>query len=280
MNKPRLLFVYDHPNPKRWMDGLDAALRLLEEDFEIVRHNIATDLTPDTKTQSLLPGNSEADFVLVWGAFGSLPDSAARFIGKDQKVGICIAGNATPPESSLRGIGKYDVLFHETKWYRQFIDFHPNIVHAFGINTDIFAPPTVPMPIVWDYIGVGAFAAWKRWHKMIEKGGRNLVVGELQQNNMPESMSIATTLLNGGVMISDQVSPLDLVTYYYWSRKLYMPSDVNGGGERAILEARACGLEVEIEDDNEKLRELVEMPTIQDHHLYAKQLKKGIMSVL
>lgn len=273
--KPRLLFIYDHPTPKNWMDGLWAALQLLEEDFDVVRHNIATDLTPETKQQSLLPGNSTADFVLAWGAFGSRPAQALKFVGHDQKTGLCIAGNATPPE----GANDIDVLFYETKWYRPQIDFHPNIVHAFGVNTDIYDLPRIPTPVVWDYIGVGALANWKRWEKMIDKPGRKLVIGQYQENNEAESLEIARQLIRAGVMVSNEVNSLDLVTYYYWSRKLYMPADINGGGERAVLEARSCGLDIEIEDDNPKLRELLQTEEM-THYYYAKKLKRGIMSVL
>lgn len=54
-----------------------------------------------------------------------------------------------------------------------------------------------------------------------------------------------------------------------------MPDDVLGGGERAILEARSLGVEVEIESDNPKLAELLDSP-IYDHLYYAAQLRFGL----
>lgn len=264
-SKPKVLFLFDHPRPEWLMDGLSAALNVLEKDFDVRIINIGKNERP----------GGPYDFVLGWGAFNSSVDQSLKVWLKDTPKGLCIAGNATPPD----GANNYDILFYETKWYRSQIDFHPNIVQAFGVNTDIFSPPGIPTPVVWDYIGVGALASWKRWEKLAGKQGRKLVVGEYQPKNEQESLSIVRQLVTSGVMVSNQVHPLDLVNLYSWSRTLYMPSDIYGGGERAVLEARACGLNVEIEEDNPKLKELLEGP-IPSHHDYAAQLKKGIESVL
>jgi len=273
-NTSKLLFLYDHPKPEWWMDGLSAALDILGEEFEIERWNMAE------KDQH--PGHF--DFILGWGAFGSRVDRYLQeirsleqraFDGNHQLMGLCVAGNATLP----KGMNDYDVLFYETKWYRTFISHHPRIVHAFGVNTDLFSPPTIPMPVVWDYIGVGAFASWKRWERFIEKPGNKLVIGQYQVDNEAESLEIVRRLVKGGVMVSDHKNPFDLANHLFMSRTLYMPSDIYGGGERAVWEAKASGLKVEVEDDNLKLKELVDTD-VKDHHWYAQQLKKGILSCL
>lgn len=269
MNKPKLLFVYDMRDTSHWMDGLHAALFLLEEDFDVFYWNLSN------KEEERMDYR-DADFVLGWGAFDSSVDKQLKLCGDAKKIGLCIGGNGTPAREG------YDVLFYETKWVRNFLDlgmFCNNLVHAFGVNTDIYNEIDITVPIVWDYIGVGSFSLWKRWHRMQNKKGTKLVVGEYQVDNEPESMAIVQSLIIRNIMVSDTVSPFDLANLYHWSRTLYMPSDIYGGGERAVLEARACGLNVEIEDDNPKLKELLESP-IYDHHYYAEQLKKGIMSVL
>lgn len=280
-SKPKLLFVYDHPRPDMWLDGLSAALNVLEEDFEVTRWNLFTDpiKPPKGSNEHIEPW----DFYLGWGAFGSKVDIMMQKWKNEEPNkhahgwrGLCIAGNATPPE----GANNYDVLFYETKWYRPQIDFHPNIVQAFGVNTDIFGPVSMSTPVVWDYVGVGALANWKRWEKMIEKPGQKLVIGQYQKDNEEESLEIARKLIRGGVMVSNEVSPYELANIYYYSRTLYMPSTIYGGGERSVLEAMSCGLDIEIEPDNEKLKELLEIEHIPSHIEYAEQLKKGIMSVL
>ena len=266
----RLAFIYSIDEGRPWMDGLWAALNLLEEDFKITRINLTT-----TKGKYDF---SQFDFVLGWGAFGSPADhfiQSFKLRNPKRKTGLCIAGNAYPPE----GINNYDVLFYETKWYRDQIKHHPNIVHAFGVNTDIFNKIDIPTPIVWDYIGVGAFAKWKRWRKMIDKPGKKLVIGQFQKGNPTESVQIIRELITGGVMVSDEIDPIELSWFYHLSRTQYIPADLIGGGERSILEARACGLKVEVEEDNPKLKELVECE-LKDHYYYAKQLKDGIKEAL
>jgi len=270
MNKPKVLFVFDNPNEKYWYDGLYMALQELGKDFDITKFNLAF-------SNDFVAPDEEYDFFLGWGAFNSSVDHWMTGGGKDdKKIGLCIAGNTFPPT----GANNYDVLFYETKWYRPQIAFHKNIVHAFGVNTDLFFKSDIVSPIVWDYIGVGALADWKRWDKMKDKKGTRLVVGEYQKGNEEESSRIALDLIRNGITVSDMVSPFDLSNLYNWSRTLYMPSNVNGGGERAILEARSCGLNVEIEDDNPKLKEVLEWDPIPDYKWYAAQIKKGIESVL
>lgn len=264
-SKPKILFVYDHKKPEYWMDGLWAALNVLQEDFEIEKQNLAF---PEIKPH-------EWDLLLGWGAFESRVDIEIR--SRTGKKGLCIAGNAVKPHSG------YDILFYETKWVRDYLDlktYCDNLVHAFGVNTDIFFKHDITMPIMFDYIGVGALANWKRWEKMIERPGTKLVVGEYQEDNEQESLMIARNLLKGGVMVSNMVSPYDLANLYHWSRAIYLPADINGGGERAILEAKACGLQMFIQEDNPKLHELSNLDPVPTHHDYAKKLKDGILSVL
>jgi hypothetical protein len=270
MNKPKVLFVFDHPHEEQWLDGLWAALELLSADFEIVKWNLQSNSEKEPPL---------ADFYLGWGGFASSPDKYIQELSKIDagKFGLLIGGNSFPST----GMDKYDVLFYETKWVRDFLNlkFHPNIVHAFGVNTDIYSQLDTPTPILWDYIGVGAFANWKRWPLMLEKKGNRLVMGEYQLGNETESLEIVKSLVKGNVMVSTNRHPFDYAMLLSCSRKMYIPADIYGGGERAVLEARACGLTVEIEEDNPKLKELVEGP-IYDHRYYAEQIKKGILSCL
>lgn len=265
--KPKLLFVFDHKHESYWLDGLWAAIEELKKDFDIQKYNLSSHTPPENP---FMP-----DFILGWGGFNSSVDRWMQ--ERKQKKGLCIGGNAFP----ANGMMNYDVLFYETNWVRDFLDLkiHPNIHKAFGINTDIFSPPEYPCPIVWDYIGVGSFSSWKRWEKMNGKKGLRLVIGEYQVGNEEESKEIIASLIKGGVMCSDMVHPIVLANLYYWSRTAYFPSTIYGGGERALLEARSCELQVEVEDDNPKLKELLECP-IPSHIDYAEALKKGILSCL
>ena len=124
---------------------------------------------------------------------------------------------------------------------------------------------------------MGAFANWKRQNKLKEKGGYRLAIGEIQKENLNESMSIIADLLSDGIAVSDMVEPEKLNLIYNASARIFIPADTNGGGERAVLEARACERPVEVEFDNPKLYELTKSP-IWDQFYYFDQLKKGIHS--
>lgn len=258
----KILFVYDHEKPEYWMDGLREALRLLEKKYEIQYWN----------RNELPSGYTKPDFILGWGAFGSRVDTFLQQL--PEKKGLCIAGNTNPPT----GADNYDVLFYETKWYREQIKFFPNIVQAFGVNKTIYKP--IYKTKVFDYLGAGCLAKWKRWDKMLNKEGKRIVIGDYQRNNEAESSEIALNLLKGGVIVSDQMRPTDLVEFMNMAHTIYVPSDVYGGGERLVLEAKACGLNVEVEDDNPKLKELVDLEVIPDQVFYAERLIEGIESVL
>jgi hypothetical protein len=275
----KILFVYDHKYPEIWRDGLWASLNLLEKQgFEIWRENL------QVERDMIIEG--EWDFILGWGAFNSSVDrELQKPLYKNNKKGLCVAGNSFPPE----GLENYNVCFYETNWTLKeylgpYINKHPGIktelVHAFGINSDIYK--IIPDAIkIWDWLTVGSFSLWKRQYLLTSKAGYRLAIGEIQKENLNESIDIIGDLLVDGVSVSDMVSPEKLVMIYNSSDRVYIPSDINGGGERAVLEARACGVSVEVEKDNPKLQELLtwkERGKIPDQFFYADRLKAGVLS--
>ena len=256
----RIAFIHDISDLSLWRDGLWGAINMLRNKFDI-----------DMYRHDEYEGG-EYSFVLGWGGFNSPVEKMLRNISG--KKGLCIGGNAFHPTT----MHEYDVLFYETMWYRKQIAMHPNHIHAFGVNTDIYYP-NQSAPKMFDYLGVGSFSLWKRWEMMTKKKGNRFVIGEVQKDNISESMQIIDNLIRHGIGVSHVVDPKLLSRYYQASRKVYIPAEIHGGGERAILEARACGCEVEIEGDNEKLGELTSS-VLYSHFYYANQLEKGIRSCL
>ena len=47
-----------------------------------------------------------------------------------------------------------------------------------------------------------------------------------------------------------------------------------------MLQARACGAQVQVAEDNPKLQFLLHLNPIPDHHTYARQLLEGIDKML
>lgn len=262
INKPKILFLYESKHPILVEDGLWTALNALETTFYIKRINLSTHL----------PNLDGCDFILGWGAFGSGVDRYIQGCHTKKKTGLCIGGNETPLTDQ-----KYNVLFYETKWVRDFLSLQystAELLQAFGYNDLIYKNLGITEKDI-DYLGVGAFADWKRWELMKNKRGRRRVIGEFQQGNPIESQKIWDDLSDDRIICKDMVTPTLLNLEYNRARTVYIPASIYGGGERAILEARACGCEVEIESDNPKLKEVKEMP-LWTHQDYAKKLKFGI----
>ena len=251
----KVLFVSDYKYEVK--DGLWAAINILGYD----RYNIGDDI----------PEFWNYDFLLGHGAFHSKVDLLLRnFPGK--KKGLCIGGNVVPQDTHV-----YDVLFYETEWVKNFLKLEGSLVHAFGINSEIFNKDdmTLNRYRAIDTLSVGSFAKWKRHEKIINEKGNRVVIGEIQKDNKAESMEIINELLSKGVGVIPQMSTERLARYYQNAKCVYVPADIYGGGERAVLEARASGCIVKIEEDNPKLKELIDSP-LWDENYYAKQLKHGI----
>jgi len=265
VGKPKLVFV--HEADDNWRDGLHAAVKLLENDFDVGWVNLA-------KGQ---PVPESAERLLAWGAFGSNAERACHQVKAGQKL-LQVGGVAMP------GNNAWDVVFAETDWHlqrlRTQITGPTRLLRAFGVNTDIYRPlfdaEGEELSKVYDWITVGALASWKRLERIARLSGSKLAVVQTQPNNRAESDPILAALLAGGVQVSSFVEPEKLAQLYNMSKACFIPADINGGGERAVLEARACGLPVQIESDNPKLAELRDGPVL-DHHAFAASLKAGIL---
>ena len=89
-------------------------------------------------------------------------------------------------------------------------------------------------------------------------------------------MKLVSTLKSANVEVRDFLEYDDLSKFYNKSKLCYIPCQTHGGGERAVLEARSCGINVEIENDNDKLKELLTSP-IYSSEYYSEQIEKGLM---
>jgi len=257
----KLTFVYK-ADDAYWNDGLKVAVDILSQSWDVRKQNGA--YKPYI-----------TDFVLVWGALGSEQVTAV----KDWPFlkGICIAGGPIDHPD----IHKFDVVFVETRWHqKQFKRIGVNARLAFGTNTQLFKP--IPeQHKIWEAIYPAAFATWKRHYLFAQKyKERGLCVGYVQPDNWEhECVDIC---YENGCTVLPQVTPEVLVYLYNASKKVYISSNSMGGGERAVLEGLACGCEVEVDSDNEKLVDLLadmKHKLLTEEH-YAHELKKGIKEVL
>lgn len=249
-------------------DGFTAAMELVGHRHEVQWLNIHPYNSESKANSSLIP---DCDFVLVRSDWGWLPCRAADralFNRPEIPVGLLIAGSSPAPP--LVAQQRFDVLFYETPWYAPFVAEHPRAVEAFGVDTRVMRDNGY-RDREWDWLMVGRFAGFKRPEALIDKPGKRLAVGDMSaaRSDLIEHLTAA------GIEVRDQTTQAALADLYNRSKQVLVPCTLQGGGERAVWEARACGCLVEIAPDNPKLATLLEGP-IASHEEYAERLIHGI----
>lgn len=192
-----------------------------------------------------------------------------------------------PPPAAPASTRFYDFVFYETEWYAESFPL-PHSLHAFGIDTDSMRARchrSDKKNKQWDWLFVGAFAdhaGFKRPERLAERTGRRLAVGKLKDNSGSTSSAaelVVGALERAGVTVQRAPVPWDqLADLIASAHNVLVPDDWRGGGERIVLETRACGVNVVIEPDNPKLWGLSTGPLYSSLY-YAGQLEKGILDI-
>lgn len=217
----------------------------------------------------------------VWSADGS---------GCELTRSLQIAGSYPPPAgpASMRF---YDTVYYETPWYAATFTLPARAFHAFGVDVDDLRDKcrlarTRTKAPEWDWLFVGAFAdhaGYKRPERLALRDGRRLAVGKLRDNAGQDNISaaavpIVSALESAGVVVRGPVSWSQLGELLVTTRRVLIPDDWRGGGERAVLEARSCGVQIALEPDNPKLLNLSQGPLYSTLY-YAGQLERGLISL-
>lgn len=248
-----------------WHDGFTAAMSQIAREHEVAWLNVHPMLKQLPSAAEIL----DCDFLLVKSNFGWIPDvayvDAAKTATCLPRVGLMISGSNPP---ATRDFDRFDVLYYETTWMRPFVQGHPRALHAFGIDTDVMHPTGTERDVDW--LMVGRPAVFKHPEVLTSRPGYRMLVGETHG-----AEETVRALRGAGVEVRDFMTYPELAQVYNRTKTLIMAADLHGGGERAILEARACGCAVDLVSENPKLRTVVEGP-IHDHHYYASQLLRGM----
>lgn len=262
---PKSTFKYSN-----WHDGFTKALDILEEKYSIDRYNIA-----DHEDRSL-PLFDKYQFILAKSNWGWIVDKYVKEHCAKLKIpkGIMISGSAKP--SFLRNPQKkYDVLYYETEWYKKYLSSRKTRIHAFGIDTDIMNGISADQKSI-DWLSIGVLKKYKRMESLFDKSGKKVIIGF--DPKTPYSEQLKKQMIDNEVEFIPFMSYSELSYYYAKTKNLLANGITQGGGERAVLEARAYGCNIHINPDNLKLKEMAECP-IYDHHYYASQMQKGIEEV-
>ena len=251
-----------------YYDGFYAAIQILKNKYEIDFWK--------TNFDKRIRNFKEYDLLLFKG---NCSYNYAKRIGFNKtskiKTGLIISSIDSPSDYDLKF---YDIFFYETNWYyntnKSIFKNFKHCYHAFGVDTNIMYDYKQENK-EYDVISIGTFAAYKRQHLITKYEGKKIIYGNKYGN---EKTPIIKNLENKGVIIEEAVSYFELAKVYNNCKLCYIPCAINGGGERAVLEARACGIPVHVEKDNIKLKELCESK-IYTHIDYAECIENGIKNL-
>ena len=270
-SNPKVAIIYYIPKESstkynNWVDGFTKGIDCNADYFDITWINIE-DSQPDAKELN------KYDFLIAKCCWNSKVDLYLRSV-KNLKTprGIVISCSIVPKKKDIKF---YQVLWYQTYWFGEQLPKHPCKIHTYGINSEDFKPQSLEKEI--DVLSIGALTGYKRLEKLIDiPGTKKVVIGE---TNYADSDAVIKQLTKHGITIKSYVSQKELSNLINKSKLVYIPAGINGGGERAIMEAKSCNVPVGVEKDNPKLKEIVDAPSW-DENYYGKQIKKGIDTIL
>ena len=147
-----------------------------------------------------------------------------------------------------------DLVFVESKSYFTWMkDMGLNVEMAFGTNTEIFKPQKQPK--VFKAFFPATFAGWKRHELFAEAMGKDGLVCGWWQPHEPRCHEVC---FEKGVAVLHHQMPESMVALYNMSHSVLITSADNGGSQRSVLEAMACGIPPIVMVDSDKCREYVE----------------------
>lgn len=242
--KSKIAFVWQGvSDPKifeHWNDGLRAAMQILEQKYNVSYHEPWDEF--------------DADVVLYWEAPCTVNGQNAHhymnIMGKAIPKILLFAGGPLKKEW-VRG---FDLLCVESAInMRECEQLGIPAMTAFGINENIFFPQDIPK--VYDAIHPATCASWKRQDLFARAlKSRGLVVGREQET---DSMPFQVCREQGTIVMGEQPYK-EVAKLVNQSRVMVQTSEFWGGGQRATLEAMACGIPVICMKDSPKNSEYVE----------------------
>jgi glycosyltransferase involved in cell wall biosynthesis len=228
----------------QWRDGLWAAMQLIEK-----RHQVRYFDFPLTDVNDFNP-----DIVLYW-------EACCTAAGKDRdnyetvrklpfKKALLFAGGPIRKEWCTG----FDLFFVESRLNEEeFSALGIPWKRAFGVNTQIFKPEKQPK--VFDGVFQATCASWKRhWLGAEALGSKYAVMGRHQATDPMGFMRVR----DAGGLVLPELSAEAVASVLNASHTVINSSDYWGGGQRATLEAMACGVMPVVMTDSTKNREFVE----------------------
>ena len=277
-----LSFISHGASFEPYADGYGEAMRLISVSHDVTEYNWAVSGRP---TEETISSFDLFDYVLVKSNWYWYLDEFVRQSLRNCKARLVllISGTSTPP--NLTEMRVYHTLFYETDWYWNSFSTellaHGRVFKAFGINTNVMNlgiatnNPLFEQPRPFDFVFVGHVSfTLKRADVLMALPGFRLAMGVIDTSDLDDVAS----LREAGVIVANSMgSYADLAAILRMARNVVVPTPIWGGGERATLEARACGAHVWVADDNKKIQDLLCGP-IPSHDNYARDLLIGLFA--
>lgn len=241
--RSKIGFVWDGVSGRYgvWQDGLKKAIELLEKDYDIDYIEPTADF-------------GKYDLLIHWEApitiLGKNAENYKRVKDSDKKKMLLFAGGRIVAD----WVNGYNAVVIESQIDKEeFAKQGIEAYTAFGVNTDLMRPMEVDKK--YDAIHHGANAGWKRQHLVGESFKEHaLIVGRDQ----PEDPYCFNRCRELGSTVLSEVYGDPLVELINSSDVLCQTSSLWGGGQRATLEAMACGVPVIVMTDSPKNIEYIE----------------------
>lgn len=239
----RIAFVWQGFTERKqfWNDGLREAMRIIEKQHTVTYYEPWDNIIKE-------------DVILYW-------EAPCTINGPNAPHYIKVRDNALPKALLFAGgplnakdVQGFDHVFVESDINaKECQELGIPYSVAFGINDTIFKPKEKKK--TWKAIHHGTCASWKRQWLVAEAfGEESVLVGKYQESDR-KPFDTAKEL---GATVVDEVPLTSIVDYLNRSEVLCQTSDYWGGGQRATLEAMACGIPVICMEDSPKNREYVE----------------------
>ncbi len=225
-----------------WNDGLREAMRILEKEHTVTYHEPSEDLP-------------EVDWIFFWEApctyDSEYGNAYKKVMNSPQKKALLFAGGPIK-EHWVKG---FDHVFVESKINKDEFDaIGIRNSTAFGVNTEIFKPLDVEKTFITETHGT--CANWKRqWLAGEAMEGHALVFGRDQEHDRYPFIKAREF----GAHVIDTEQTFSETNALINTANIGLNcADFWGGGQRASLEAMACGLPIIVMNDSPKNSEYVE----------------------
>lgn len=239
----RLAFIWQGIDDmkEKWEDGLALAMKLIEKEHHVSYIEPFDDL-------------DGYDALIYW-------ESPCTINGPNAHHYNAVRLHPTPKillfsggPVDARWVEGFDIICVESQINKdEFKALGVDTVTAFGINHKLFRPLEVKKK--WKAIHHGTCASWKRQWLLPQTFGADSVLVGRHQKEDPHPFNYSREL---GATILEEQKGNELVKTLCSADVLVQSSEFWGGGQRATLEAMACGVPVICMEDSPKNREYIE----------------------